>query len=42
MRDREVNGTLRKAGWKILRVWEHELGRSIQLNAKLARAIKKR
>jgi DNA mismatch endonuclease (patch repair protein) len=42
MRDREVNSLLRKAGWKILRVWEHELGRSIQLNAKLARAIKKR
>jgi DNA mismatch endonuclease (patch repair protein) len=41
-RDREVNGVLRKAGWKILRVWEHELGKSIQLNAKLARAIKKR
>jgi DNA mismatch endonuclease (patch repair protein) len=40
-RDREVNGVLRKAGWKILRIWEHELGKSIQLNTKLARAIKK-
>ena len=32
---------LRKAGWKILRVWEHELGKTIQLKAKLARALKK-
>jgi|SRR5208282_3837244 len=40
-RDREVNSMLRKAGWKILRVWEHELGKTIQLKAKLARALKK-
>jgi DNA mismatch endonuclease, patch repair protein len=41
MRDRKVNGLLRKAGWKVLRVWEHELGKSTQLNAKLARAVKR-
>ena len=42
MRDREVNGVLRKAGWKTMRVWEHELRKPIQLNAKLAWAMKKR
>ncbi|MDR1304759.1 MAG: very short patch repair endonuclease [Verrucomicrobiales bacterium] len=26
-RDREVNHTLRKAGWRVLRVWEHALTR---------------
>ncbi len=26
-RDREVTRTLRKAGWKVLRVWEHALAR---------------
>jgi DNA mismatch endonuclease (patch repair protein) len=40
-RDQEVNGMLRKTGWRVLRVWEHELGKSKQLNAKLARTIKK-
>ena len=24
-RDKEVNRTLRKAGWRVLRIWEHEL-----------------
>jgi len=26
-RDREVTRALRRAGWKVLRVWEHELAR---------------
>ena len=26
-RDRLVNRTLRKAGWRVLRIWEHELRR---------------
>ena len=26
-RDRLVTQTLRKAGWRVLRIWEHELGR---------------
>ena len=25
IRDRRVNRTLRRAGWKVLRIWEHEL-----------------
>ena len=26
-RDRIVNRTLRKMGWRVLRIWEHELAR---------------
>lgn len=26
-RDREVNRVLRAAGWRVLRIWEHELAR---------------
>ena len=26
-RDRKVNRTLRAAGWRVLRVWEHELAK---------------
>jgi len=26
-RDRFVNRELRKAGWRVVRIWEHELGR---------------
>ena len=26
-RDRLVNRTLRKAGWRVVRIWEHELTR---------------
>jgi DNA mismatch endonuclease, patch repair protein len=26
-RDRLVNATLRRAGWRVLRIWEHELAR---------------
>ena len=26
-RDRLVNQTLRRAGWRVLRIWEHELAR---------------
>jgi DNA mismatch endonuclease (patch repair protein) len=27
VRDRLVNRTLRAHGWKVIRIWEHELGR---------------
>lgn len=40
MRDLQVNHLLRKAGWKILRIWEHELNKSSRLKTKLARALK--
>lgn len=40
-RDRQVNRELRAAGWRVLRVWEHELGRRLEahLLKKLRRAI---
>ena len=27
-RDRLVNRELRKAGWRVIRIWEHELARA--------------
>jgi DNA mismatch endonuclease (patch repair protein) len=40
-RDRKVNRTLRAAGWRVLRIWEHELVRKRQerLVARLRRAL---
>lgn len=37
-RDLLVNRTLRKAGWRVLRIWEHELTRKRE--ARLVRRIK--
>jgi DNA mismatch endonuclease (patch repair protein) len=39
-RDRKVNRTLRAAGWRVLRIWEHELARKRagRLVAKLRKA----
>ena len=31
-RDRLVNRTLRCGGWRVLRVWEHELSRKGEVN----------
>jgi len=38
-RDRQVNRTLRAAGWQVLRIWEHELAKrnGCQLVARLRR-----
>ena len=40
-RDRLVTSTLRKAGWRVLRVWEHELTRKreLRLLKRLQRAL---
>ena len=40
-RDREVNRALRARGWRVLRIWEHELRRKNEggLAAKLDRAV---
>lgn len=40
-RDRLVNSTLRKSGWKVLRIWEHELARKneLRLLRRLDRAL---
>ena len=36
-RDREVGRVLRRLGWRVVRVWEHELGRRDE--AKLVRRL---
>jgi DNA mismatch endonuclease (patch repair protein) len=38
-RDRLVNGTLRRAGWRVLRIWEHELAGESQLVRKIQKAL---
>jgi DNA mismatch endonuclease (patch repair protein) len=40
-RDRRVNRALRAAGWRVLRIWEHELARrrEARLVARLRRAL---
>lgn len=41
-RDRQVNRALRAAGWRVLRIWEHELARKknqARLVARLRRAL---
>lgn len=38
-RDRKVNRTLRAAGWRVLRIWEHELTR--QREARLLMKLRK-
>lgn len=38
-RDKLVNRTLRQAGWRVLRIWEHELARKRE--ARLVEKIKK-
>jgi len=40
-RDRLVTRTLRRAGWRVLRIWEHELARKREkrLVARLRRAL---
>ncbi|MDR3561995.1 MAG: very short patch repair endonuclease [Negativicutes bacterium] len=35
-RDRTVNRTLRKKGWKVLRIWEHELANSARVLQRFA------
>ncbi len=41
-RDRLVNQTLRRAGWRVLRIWEHELARNneARLLNRIQRALK--
>lgn len=41
-RDRKVNRTLRAAGWRVLRIWEHELApaRASQTLARIRRALR--
>jgi DNA mismatch endonuclease (patch repair protein) len=39
IRDRVVNRTLRRAGWKVVRIWEHELAKKNE--AQLVRRIRR-
>ena len=39
-RDRLVTQTLRKEGWRVIRVWEHDLSASGSLTSKLHRIFK--
>jgi DNA mismatch endonuclease (patch repair protein) len=39
VRDRVVNRALRRAGWRVLRIWEHELARKLQ--ARLVQRIQR-
>ena len=34
-RDRKINRTLKKQGWKILRIWEHEIKKISEINRKV-------
>jgi DNA mismatch endonuclease (patch repair protein) len=38
-RDRFVNRTLRKLGWRVFRIWEHQLSKSLSIIAKLQRLL---
>ncbi len=38
-RDQFVNRELRKLGWKVVRVWEHELKVPEKVTAKLVRSM---
>jgi DNA mismatch endonuclease (patch repair protein) len=41
-RDKEVSTQLRKAGWTVLRIWEHQLDKPIMILRRLERALAKR
>jgi DNA mismatch endonuclease (patch repair protein) len=43
LRDRVVNRTLRKKGWRVVRIWEHDLARKrqLQLVRRILRALSK-
>ena len=38
-RDRLVTRTLRKTGWRVVRVWEHELKKPVRVLARLRKAL---
>ena len=41
-RDRKVNSTLRRAGWTVVRVWEHALGEPARVASRLIRLLAER
>jgi DNA mismatch endonuclease (patch repair protein) len=40
-RDRRVNGELRRAGWTVVRIWEHALSEPNRVAARLLRLLNK-
>lgn len=38
-RDKAVSMQLRKSGWTVLRIWEHELAHSLRVSRRLERAL---
>jgi DNA mismatch endonuclease, patch repair protein len=38
-RDRWVNRTLRRGGWTVLRIWEHELKTPVRIHRRIANAL---
>jgi len=42
LRDKTVNRLLRQKGWRVLRIWEHELKRTGQLAARLRLSLERR
>lgn len=38
-RDRFVNRTLRKEGWRVVRIWEHELKNPSRVSARIRKAL---
>ena len=38
-RDRTVTRTLRRAGWQVLRIWEHELRQPTRVVRRIERAL---
>jgi len=38
-RDRIVTRTLRKEGWRVVRAWEHELRKPVQVLARIRKAL---
>ena len=41
-RDKIVNGNLRKAGWRVLRLWEHELARGLKVAKRIKSILQKK
>jgi DNA mismatch endonuclease (patch repair protein) len=40
LRDRRVRASLRRSGWRVIRVWEHELGSSRAVDASVRRVLR--
>lgn len=41
-RDKQVNTELRSAGWKVVRIWEHQLGLTLRIQRRIEKALQER